>query len=290
MKRFIAALIAAVILMPLLSVTADDTDVVFTLKGGTARADGDVTVTLALATNAGISGASVNIIFDYTKIACKSYSLGDAMTCDAVTVSDNGFGQIRFSFCDTGGYFRKTGTLLKLVFSPVSNTASESVVYMKKDAKAISGTSYQELSYSSGSAVVTFTAYRARFESDVYYIDYENQRVTGVPAGLTPEKFAEGFDCEVIVSGADSGSVGTGCVVIADTYDVYYEYTVIVRGDLDGNGTLNSTDYIRLRRILLKQTESDELSVLAGDLNGSGELEPADYIRLRRILLKIDTQ
>ncbi|TYQ14543.1 UNVERIFIED_CONTAM: RHS repeat-associated protein [Acetivibrio alkalicellulosi] len=59
-------------------------------------------------------------------------------------------------------------------------------------------------------------------------------------------------------------------------------------GDLNGDGRVNSTDYVLIRRYILRIMEnpSDE-RMIAADLNGDGRLDSTDAVILRRMLLEI---
>ncbi|TYQ14912.1 UNVERIFIED_CONTAM: endoglucanase [Acetivibrio alkalicellulosi] len=58
-------------------------------------------------------------------------------------------------------------------------------------------------------------------------------------------------------------------------------------GDLDGNGSIDSTDYVLLRRHLLEISPLTGDALLAADVNGDGVLDSTDYVILRRYLLDI---
>ncbi|TYQ15029.1 UNVERIFIED_CONTAM: FOG: PKD repeat [Acetivibrio alkalicellulosi] len=59
----------------------------------------------------------------------------------------------------------------------------------------------------------------------------------------------------------------------------------ILFGDLNGDGKVNSVDYVLLRRYLLEITT--DINLLAADLNGDNLIDSTDYTILRRYLLEI---
>ncbi|TYQ15669.1 UNVERIFIED_CONTAM: endoglucanase Cel9W [Acetivibrio alkalicellulosi] len=66
----------------------------------------------------------------------------------------------------------------------------------------------------------------------------------------------------------------------------------VVLGDLNGDGLINSTDVILLRRYILEilnfsNASERDLFVTAADINGDGAVNSSDYILLRRFILEI---
>lgn len=57
-------------------------------------------------------------------------------------------------------------------------------------------------------------------------------------------------------------------------------YTVIVRGDLNASGTVNTTDLQLLQRVLAGTSTLDESAIRAADLNGDGVLNASDVVVL----------
>lgn len=83
--------------------------------------------------------------------------------------------------------------------------------------------------------------------------------------------------------------VGTGST-ISVTYsgiDLFAK-TAFVSGDVDGDGKILATDYIRIRRHILGITTLESPFTKAADLNGNNSIDPTDYIQVRRIILGIN--
>lgn len=65
----------------------------------------------------------------------------------------------------------------------------------------------------------------------------------------------------------------------------FLSYTVLIKGDVDFDGLVNSVDYFMVKRAMLgTYTMSDE-SVLAGALSNGESLIAADYLKLKRYVL-----
>ena len=93
------------------------------------------------------------------------------------------------------------------------------------------------------------------------------------------------YDCEGNLM-ADDAEVATGCVaryVIGTT--VIRSLTVIVRGDLNADGRVNSVDYMMLKRYAMHTYDLDENGVYAAMLTEKDEPTAVDYIMLKRYVL-----
>lgn len=74
-----------------------------------------------------------------------------------------------------------------------------------------------------------------------------------------------------------SGIVKSGDTVIKDDL----EYIAIVRGDINGDNKINSTDFMLIRRVFLGQAEITEYHLKAADIDENGKVNSTDFIKLR---------
>lgn len=56
-------------------------------------------------------------------------------------------------------------------------------------------------------------------------------------------------------------------------------------GDINGDGKINATDYVLLKRHCLKTFRLTEEQCLRGDINGDGKVNAVDYVLLKRVCL-----
>lgn len=121
--------------------------------------------------------------------------------------------------------------------------------------------------------------------SDVYDL---NKSIIEIPLGKTVAKFKK----EIISTGyaisfynhnqieKTSGSLGTGWTVSFSSNSAKYTYTFLVKGDLTGEGNINTRDTYTLANCL---TNADTLSLLqfdAADINLDGIVDTADFLLL----------
>ena len=99
--------------------------------------------------------------------------------------------------------------------------------------------------------------------------------------GVTAAKLRAAFpqaEVEVytVSSAAASGRLKTGMSALIDDK----LYTVIVPGDINASGTVNTADLRFLQRVLVGETELADTAALAADLNENGRPDAADLVLL----------
>lgn len=85
---------------------------------------------------------------------------------------------------------------------------------------------------------------------------------------------------------SDSAKVGTGCLVRLKA-DPAQKATVIVLGDVNADGSVDTTDYIRLRKYFLQEHQFEEPFRTAADCDQDGCIDTTDYMIIRYHVLRI---
>ncbi len=80
----------------------------------------------------------------------------------------------------------------------------------------------------------------------------------------------------------DSANLGTGVIVTAgDTV-----YSVVMKGDVDGTGVVDSTDYIRLKKVFLDEMPSPEgIYMYSADMDRNDTIDSTDYLQIKKVFL-----
>ena len=89
-------------------------------------------------------------------------------------------------------------------------------------------------------------------------------------------------------SGADkSGNVGTGDQVrVYNSAGVHVStYTIIIFGDTNGDGKINTSDYVQIRKQILATYSIQGHYRVAADTNRNGKVDTADYVQIRKQIL-----
>ena len=83
--------------------------------------------------------------------------------------------------------------------------------------------------------------------------------------------------------------VGTGAVVTELVSDAAEKYTAIVRGDVNGDGKLTATDYLLVKKAVLKLDKLEGVYLeAAACFNGEDGLTASDYLMMKKAILGID--
>jgi len=105
----------------------------------------------------------------------------------------------------------------------------------------------------------------------------------GFKEGTTSSDIIDYFyDYKNIV--ASTEKLGTGSVLSYMDEDsvVQNSVTVVIFGDLNGDGKVSAVDYIMIKKGVLEPDLLSEASFRAGDISGDGILKAVDYMRVKR--------
>ena len=76
--------------------------------------------------------------------------------------------------------------------------------------------------------------------------------------------------------------VGTGATVNLYLNDRLVDsVTVVVRGDVDGNSKMDTTDYMRVKAAILSEYPLSDTEQAAADVDDSGSIDTTDYMRIK---------
>ena len=132
---------------------------------------------------------------------------------------------------------------------------------------------------------------KASITSSVYTIDTEKKLVGGFAEGTAVEAFLARMEPVGLLLLRDGtaysgNTVATGLTVEyrinGATVDAL---TLVLAGDVNGDGRITATDYLVTKRAILKLSSLSGVYAEAGDYNGSGDLTAVDYILLKRHVL-----
>ena len=87
---------------------------------------------------------------------------------------------------------------------------------------------------------------------------------------------------DVHVSYNTEGLIKTGTVL---TFSDGTKYEAVIKGDLTGDGVINSADILRLRQHLLGNNILKGSFLAASDLTGDNTVNSADILKIRQYLL-----
>ena len=83
----------------------------------------------------------------------------------------------------------------------------------------------------------------------------------------------------------NSGVVVTGDKVSVMVGNDAKEYQVVVYGDANGDGKINSIDYVKIRKYIMKTSSLSGSYMEAADVNKDGKVDSLDYVKLRKYIM-----
>ncbi len=113
----------------------------------------------------------------------------------------------------------------------------------------------------------------------------ENKIVSGAKAEQTKEEILENFENQGL---AIEGNVATGAKVnLVVSGKIVDSVTLAVWGDVDGNGAVDSTDYVKVKSVFLETITLDGAYLIAADTDGNGDIDSTDYIRIKLYFVEL---
>lgn len=118
-----------------------------------------------------------------------------------------------------------------------------------------------------------------------YEVDEKNANVICVP-DMTPEQLKSLSSNIIVKKGnttiANNDKIGTGYTITIDGKT----YTAIVKGDTNGDGKIDSSDYVRIKNHLRKKETMSAAEQLGADVAGEGKVTSSDYVKIKNYLRK----
>ena len=62
-------------------------------------------------------------------------------------------------------------------------------------------------------------------------------------------------------------------------------YTIIIKGDVNGDGNITPADYVKVKNCILQVSSLNGSYLEAADMNDSNSITPADYVKIKNIIL-----
>ncbi len=76
--------------------------------------------------------------------------------------------------------------------------------------------------------------------------------------------------------------VSTGTLISCGSDEAY----VVIKGDTDGDGSVNATDYLQVKKYFLGTYEMDKVYLLAADTQSDGFIDATDYLQIKGYFLE----
>lgn len=80
---------------------------------------------------------------------------------------------------------------------------------------------------------------------------------------------------------ADDAKIGTGYTISTGANS----YTVVKMGDVNGDGEIKATDYMRIKNYIMGTSSLSNSQVSAADVNGDGVVKATDYMKIKNYIM-----
>ena len=124
-----------------------------------------------------------------------------------------------------------------------------------------------------------------QFGNGIFKLNTENNVLTVLP-GATVGNISEYLDKSCVVKNSEGKKVKDKKEILSTGYKVDDKYTVAVLGDVNGDGKVKSTDYMRIKNYILKKSKLSDAEMAAADVNEDGKVKSTDYMRIKNYILK----
>ncbi len=129
-------------------------------------------------------------------------------------------------------------------------------------------------------------------EDSIYHS--ENKYIYGVGTEVTVSDLLLNFENNNLIVYDSEGNllkedsfVGTGSRISLMKNETEIDnLKVIVMGDVDGNGKIDTTDYLRIKMYFLESFDVTDAFYLSGDVDSNGIIESTDYMRIKLMFLQ----
>jgi M6 family metalloprotease-like protein len=81
------------------------------------------------------------------------------------------------------------------------------------------------------------------------------------------------------------GNIATNMKFTLEFNQAQYNYTVVIKGDVNGDGAIYATDYVKIRNHIMKGTNLYGAYLLAADVNNDGNVYATDYVKIRNYIM-----
>ena len=164
----------------------------------------------------------------------------------------------------------------------------------KADGTGTSYTNKQSIKISDDTTLYAIWVEGPAYVINKYSVNDSGKHIDLIDPYTTVEDFKKniklnnGYTVEVdykTVNGKNLIYTG-GKTKIYKNNELYVEYTNIIRGDVNGNATIDIIDYIRIMKDIMDTTKLTGVYIKAADVNQNEKIDIIDYIRIMKMIME----
>lgn len=113
----------------------------------------------------------------------------------------------------------------------------------------------------------------------------ENGYLYGVQPGIQISE----INAKIVASGgvvtSSSSNVGTGTVLTITSGNLKQVLTVVIYGDVDGDGSISAVDYVQVKNHIMGNGSLNGAKSIAADVNKDGSVSAVDYVNIKNYIM-----
>ena len=82
-----------------------------------------------------------------------------------------------------------------------------------------------------------------------------------------------------------SEAIGTGTTVTIQSGNMTETYSIVIYGDVDGNGRITAVDYVLVKNHIMGTNRLNGASYKAADVNRDGSISAVDYVNIKNYIM-----
>ncbi|MCI9064138.1 MAG: hypothetical protein HFJ17_06010 [Clostridia bacterium] len=118
------------------------------------------------------------------------------------------------------------------------------------------------------------------------FIINDQRKTLTVLTGTKVKNITEYLGKEYTIKNRDGKNVTDKDAAVATGYKVDNGYTIAVLGDVNGDGKIKATDYMRIKNHILGKSKLSDAEKVAADVNNDGNVRATDYMKIKNYILK----
>ena len=119
----------------------------------------------------------------------------------------------------------------------------------------------------------------------IYYLD--GTYIYDVAIKTPVSDFIKNINSSISVYNADGQASNSSDYITTGNYFTLngVKYTVVLSGDVDSSGIIDSTDYLKIKSYFMGKLDFSELMFKAADIDGSEKIDSSDYLKIKSAFL-----
>lgn len=82
-----------------------------------------------------------------------------------------------------------------------------------------------------------------------------------------------------------TGTIATGMTFTLKIDEINYDYIVVIKGDVNGDGLIYATDYVKIKNQIMGRPSLEGEYYLAADIDNDGNIYATDYVKIKNYIM-----